>query len=671
MCEVFSNRGDMIRKIHLDFHTRPEVTGIGAGFDPELFADTLARAHVNAIATPGKCNFGNTYFDSQAGFAHPHLTRPDLFPATVRACTARGIRVQAYFCFGMDEHTTTVHPDWRQRLQDGNCPQWGMPLVDFASPYLDEVVIPGVREMIARCPGLVGFWFDICLYVNGAFYSTWFNEFAQKRLGAEADDENLRWQLGRRLIRECCQRLDTVVKERLPDAENYFNSLVVPGEPENIPLQPIQEVENPILFGGPEKMTTDVRWLRAHDARTIGLVSRFQGPWMDPGTLRTDDQIRFDVARTVALGCDVSMGDHRHPDGSLDPEVYRRIGRVYGELVQCERWLNGAKPCHEAVLLTEIERGAPHIFPMLPALTTHAARLLEESGIQFDIASVEDPLPDVRLVIWPGQKPGSPALLAALRHHLDCGGSLLAMDAAVRGLEDVIGAREEGASDGERRQGADMKTTGCGHVQGGSSGFFRMTPESGLVADWHGFAHLLTQPARRLCVQSGAKVLAERLSLASTTPPCEGCETLGPAMVRKGRVIYSAASLFAEAMQNGAPFHGELVAEMCRVLLGRPLVRHSAGTTVAAHLHHSTPGYNLHLVHWALDRWGKQLNAAASFPMLGPINVELAIPEPVREVTLMPEEKSLAFQQADGVCRFTVPGMHVWQMLALHKLENK
>ncbi len=657
----------MIRKIHLDFHTRPEVTGIGAGFDPEAFADLLAQAHVNALATPGKCNFGNTYFDATVGHPHPHLVRPDLFPATVQACARRGIRVQAYFNFGMDEYATSIHPDWSQRYRDGTCPQWGMPLVEFASPYIDEVVIPGVIEMIGRCPGLAGFWFDICLYINGAFYSSWFEALAQARLGAAADDEANRWQLGRTLIRECCQRLDAVVKERLPDAENYFNSLVVPGEPGNIPLQPIQEVENPILFGGPEKMTTDVRWLRAQGARTIGLVSRFQGPWMDPGTLRTADQMRFDVARSVALGCDVSMGDHRHPDGSLDPEVYRRIGRVYSELVQCEPWLDGAKPCREAVLLTEIERGSPHIFPMLPALTTQAARLLEESGIQFDIASVEDPLPEMPLVIWPGQKPGSPALLAALRRHLERGGSLLAMDAALCGLEDAMGAREEGAPEDAGRQDADAKTTGCGHVQGSFAGFFRLTPESGFGADWHGFAHLLTHPTRRLCAQAGVTVLAERLSLASVTPPCVGRETLGPAMVRKGRVIYSAASLFAEAMHAGSPFPAEIVAELCAALLGRPLVRHSAGTTVVAHLHRAAPGYALHLVHWAMDRWGKQVNSALRFPQLGPIAVELAIREPVREVTLLPTGKAIAFEQIDGVCRFTVPGLHVWQMVGVTK----
>ena len=272
----------MIRKIHLDFHTRPEVEGVGAGFDPELFAETLANAQVNYLATPGKCDFGNTYFAARVGHPHPHLAMPELFPATVRACAARGISVQAYYCLAMDEYVATQHPDWAQRYQDGTCPTWGMPLLCFASPYIDEVVIPGVVEMIERCPGIVGFWFDICLYISRAFYSSWFEQAARTRLGAEADDEMARWGLARSLIRECCQRVDAVVQQHLPGAENYFNTLVVPGEPQNILLQPFQEVENPILFGGPEPMTAGIRWLRAHNARTIGLVSRFQGPWIRP-----------------------------------------------------------------------------------------------------------------------------------------------------------------------------------------------------------------------------------------------------------------------------------------------------------------------------------------------------------------------------------------------------
>ena len=45
------NRADFLpyRQIHLDFHTSEAIEGIGADFDPDEFAGTLAKAHVNSI----------------------------------------------------------------------------------------------------------------------------------------------------------------------------------------------------------------------------------------------------------------------------------------------------------------------------------------------------------------------------------------------------------------------------------------------------------------------------------------------------------------------------------------------------------------------------------------------------------------------------------------------
>jgi hypothetical protein len=647
----------MIRKIHLDFHTRPEVTGIGAGFDPESFADTLARAHVNALATPGKCQYGETYFDTALGHPHPGLVRPDLFPATVAACTARGIRVQAYFTLGLDDVAAAAHPEWRQRYKDGSYAAWGAKHICFASPYADEVVIPEALEMLERCPGLVGFWFDICLYCNGAFYSESFERLARKRLKKRAKDDHQRWLLGRQIIRECCQRIDRAIRRRLPDAENYFNSLASPGEQENIQLQPIQEVENPIFFGGPELMTSYARWLRWHGRPVIGLVSRFQGPWMDPGTLRTPDQLRFDVGRAVALGCHVSMGDHRHPDGTLDAEVYRRIEPIYRDVEACEPWLDEAVPCREAVLVTEVERGAPHIVPTLPAATLHAARMLEEIGVQFDIVTADEEIPDARLVITTGKIPD-----------VNKGTALL-----------VIGS---GTSVGEKGISA------AGHVAHAGTTFFRCVPALGVGP----FAHAITLPFEPMgpdvteglvgpplvgvpffrpsasegpTGKSEHAVLAEQLTAASVTPPCPGREVLGPVIVQKGRVIHCALRLLDEQRETGSAFLREVLRALCERLLGRPLVRHDAGTSVAAHLHCVPRGYTLHLLHWALERWDKKINSVAEFPRLGKINVELAIKERVRQVTLQPGGKALTFRQADGTCRFTVPSMHVWQMVGV------
>lgn len=640
----------------------PTVRNVGSCFDPAEFADTLARAHVNAIATPGKCQYGETYFDTALGHPHPGLVRPDLFPATVAACAARGIRVQAYFTLGLDDVAAAAHPEWRQRYKDGTYAAWGAKHMCFASPYADEVVIPEALEMIERCPGIVGFWFDICLYCNGAFYSESFERLARKRLGKRAKDDHLRWLLGRQIIRECCQRIDRAIRKRLPDAENYFNSLASPGEQENILLQPIQEVENPMFFGGPEMMTTYARWLRWHGRPVIGLVSRFLGPWMDPGTIRTPDQLRFDVGRAVALGCHVSMGDHRHPDGTLDAEVYRRVGPIYGEVEACEPWLDGATPCREAVLVTEVERGAPHIVPTLPAATLHAARMLEEIGLQFEVVTVGEKIPDTRLVITTGKIPEVKRGTAVL----------------------VIGS---GVPEGGKAISA------AGHVANAGSTFFRCVPALGVGP----FAHAITLPFEPLeclyrpgtagsnagmtgtnepgaggpppviprLLAGGWEILAEQLNAASMTPPCPGREVLGPVIVQHGRVIHCALRLFDEQRETGSAYLREVLRALCERLLGRPLVRHDAGTSVAAHLHKARRGYTLHLLHWGIERWDKKINSVAEFPRLGKIKVELSIKERVRAVALQPGGKPIKFKQQDGVCRFTVPGMHVWQMVGM------
>lgn len=658
----------MIRKIHLDFHTHSNVPDVGKDFDPERFADTLVKANVNWLATPGKCDMGNTYFDSQVGHTHPHLVRADLFPATVKACAARGIKVQAYYCLAWDSHIATIHPDWRQKTKDGKYIMWGEGLLCFASPYIDTYVIPGVVEMIERCPGIVGFWFDIALYVEASFYSSWFNNLAEERLGEKAGDDFSRCRLADVLIRECCERLNNTVAKHLPNAVNFYNALTSPGMPENNALHFYKEIENPLLFGGPERITTLIRWHQAHQQPTIGLVSRFQGPWNDPGTLRTVDQIKFDVARVVATGAGISMGDHRHPDGSLDPEAYRRIGGVYGDLAKCERWLDNAKPCREATILTEIERSAQVTGAKFPEETIHAARILEENGLQFDIRSVEESFPETKLLVWSGQKPGSPALLAAIREHVRKGGCLFAMDAAIEGLEDLIGCETLAGPEKSALAGQDHEVKSAGQVQNQASGFFRITRDCELYAQWHDFAHIINNHSRRIENRQKGTVLAEQGQALINKLPWSADwpgKMFGPAIVQHGNVIYSAVPLFAEAMLTGTPFPAMLVKTLCQRLLVRPLVRHSGGNTVAAHLHKSGPGYTLHLVHFALDRWGKIINSAAEFPWLGPIDLEVVIPHPVQAVTLEPGGARIDHQWQNGVCSCTIPRMKVWQIVGI------
>ncbi|MHC4886324.1 MAG: alpha-amylase family protein [Planctomycetota bacterium] len=659
----------MLRKIHLDFHTSPETEGIGKGFDPELFAETMAAAHVNYVATPGKCHYGHVYYDAQVAIPHPHLEDRSMFPRTVEACLKRGIKTQAYWTLGLDATWAQKKPEWRQTYEDGTKADWGVyQHMCFASPYVEEVVIPEILECLERCPGIVGFWFDISLYVDGAFYSGGFNKSAEERLGEHCDDESARWELARKIIRERCIQIDEAIKAVLPDAENFFNTLVNPSESENLGLVHLNEIENPIQFHGPEKMSAYIRWLRGQGVPSIGLVSRFQGPWSDPGTLRTDDQMMFDVARTVALGCDISMGDHRYPDGHLEPEAYRRIGKAYKPVVALESLLESASPLTELLLVGSVERGNGLLSPEFSPLTKHASRVLEELGLQFDMATLADPWPEADCILLLGEEAVTPEIRERLEAHVAKGGALLALDHAIDGAEALLPAEPvawEASSEaavGNMGSIGHVSSVACDAGAAGPAGhFIRFDAEVG----GEDFPYLVSTPARILRAGEGSTVLAWRHLPVSAKPPFASFDAHSPLVIQRDRVIYCSPNLMAEALEVGSPQPAGMLKAMLSRLIPNVLVEHDAGPTVSAHLHETPEGRLLHLVHWSMDRWEKQVNSSTRFPTLAEITVSICCEAEVKQVRCRIGEGELSFTQKGCHVTFTLPRLHIWEVVEL------
>ena len=46
------------RQVHLDFHTSADCEGVGADFDPEVFAQTVRMGRVNSMTVFAKCHHG-------------------------------------------------------------------------------------------------------------------------------------------------------------------------------------------------------------------------------------------------------------------------------------------------------------------------------------------------------------------------------------------------------------------------------------------------------------------------------------------------------------------------------------------------------------------------------------------------------------------------------------
>src|SRR5215470_7610543 len=108
------------RQIHLDFHTHGLLEHVGAQFDPDDFALTLQRAHVNSVTCFARCHHGWMYYDSKLfpERVHPHLERRNLLAEQIEACHRQGLRVPVYTTIQWDDLTAHEHADWRVLTAD-------------------------------------------------------------------------------------------------------------------------------------------------------------------------------------------------------------------------------------------------------------------------------------------------------------------------------------------------------------------------------------------------------------------------------------------------------------------------------------------------------------------------------------------------------------------------
>ena len=100
-----------IRKVHLDFHTSPDIPGVGSRFDKKQFQEALKEGCVDSITLFAKCHHGYTYYPSKIGKMHPNLDF-DLLGAQIEAAHEIGVKAPIYITVGWSALDIEEHPEW-------------------------------------------------------------------------------------------------------------------------------------------------------------------------------------------------------------------------------------------------------------------------------------------------------------------------------------------------------------------------------------------------------------------------------------------------------------------------------------------------------------------------------------------------------------------------------
>jgi hypothetical protein len=656
------------RQIHLDFHTSEHIPDVGAGFDPDAFAETLSAARVNWITLFGKCHHGLSYYPTRAGTVHPSL-RFDLLGRQIEACRRRGIVTPVYLSVRVDEHHARRDPGWIARLKDGKLWKWGDTLTPawyqhcLNNPaYVEELAAQAVE--VLKWYDAEGLFFDMCYCPDPGCYCPRCYD-GMRRLGLDfaSDDDHRRFEY--LVTRDYTRRLARAVRGVRRNATLFFNGRMRPDIAGELDVFSHLEIEAlPTGGWGYAFFPIHARYARVHPRPVQGMTARFHKSWADFGGLKSKDQMLYEAGTILAAGAVMNVGDQCHPRGTLDRGAYEVIGEAFRHVERCEPWCVGARAAAEVgVMMLPPAPGAdgaaasPAGAARLSPAADGAGRMLLELHHQFNLIYPDTDLAPYRAVILPDTGWIGPDLRRSLAAFLRGGGAILA-------------SHEAGLADG---------VFTCPGLPGRYAGAFPSKPcylhlgrelGRGLPDSRYVFYEDSAQvrPAAgaarlgRLCTSYFNRSY-DRFCSHNQTP--DDRPTSWPVAVVRGRVGYLAPAVFRAYREHAYALYKELAGRVLDRLLPEPLVRADAPSAMEVSVNRQSRPRRLvvHLVNFQPQRrhrdveWIEQIYPVRDLPLA--VRTERR----PRAVYLAPSRLPLPFDMHGAYCTVTVPEVHAHQMV--------
>jgi hypothetical protein len=675
------------RQIHLDFHTHEAIPGIGADFDPNVFADTLVQAHVNSINLFARGHHGWVYYFSEkyADRRHPHLTR-DLLREQIDACHARGIKTPVYVTVQWDHYTAQRHPEWRVMQADGRLE--GTPPYEAGfyrrlclnTPYVDW--LKGfVRDVMETLP-IDGLWLDI---VDAQDCSCWHCQQGMRAQGLEPSSQADRIRYSKQVLHSFQNKMTAFIHTHNPDVLVFYNAgHVGPRHREMIDAFTHLELESlPSGGWGYLHFPIAARYGRTLGLDYLGMTGKFQTSWGDFHSFKNRAALEFECNHMLALNAKCCVGDQLLPNGRICPDTYKLIGSVYEQVEAKEPWCTGAVQVPEIGVLTPeafdtaIHREQTNFKPIQGAV-----RILQELAQQFDILDGESDFSRYKVLVLPDFIPVDTALKTKFDAYLVQGGSIIAsfasgMDAAQTGfaLDMGVNLAGEGPRDAQGNLVRGKEYPGNAYVE-------YLVPRTGFDAGLAQTEHAMYMRGMEIAAQDGAELLADTVAsyfdrtyehfCSHRQTPSSG-KVVHPAVVQKGRnasfgsVIYFSNPVFSQYQTKAPRWCKQLVANALARLLPEPLVRVQAPSASIVTLNEQAQHnrWVLHLLYYVPERRCDEYDVIEDVVPLYNVPVAVRADKPVQRVTLVPQGEPVDFAVHSSYITFTVPEIEGHQMVEL------
>jgi len=657
------------RQIHLDFHTSPDVPGIGADFDKSAWQETVRAGHVNSITCFAKCHHGWSYHPTTVGKTHPHLSF-DLTRAQIDACKEMDVNVPLYLSAGVDDVAAAAHPEWRVITHEGNYGGWtqspleaGFRSMCFNTPYLDYLCVQ-IQEVVKLFPNNDGIFLDII--APGTCCCDWCMA-SMKEKGFDPEKEADRVAHGELVLEEYYIKTTAAVRDIDSDMPVFHNSGHIKiGERDRLKYFSHLELESlPTGGWGYDHFPLSASYCLNLAYDVMGMTGKFHTTWADFGGYKHPNALRYECAAMLAFGSKCSVGDQLHPRGTLDPSTYDIIGAAYSEVEAKEPWCDNVTSMADIGLLSNAELTSSGMGNDNSA-DTGAGRMLLEGHLLFDLLDTHMDFDRYKMLILPDSIPVDAALKVRLDKFVADGGKLF--------LTGTSGLNPEG----------DGFVLDVGGEVSGPSEFEPdyAKPVVDLAPDFVKMPLVMHRRGQRLRVTDGESLgdvydpyfnrdfrhfCSHQHTPNKVEPSGYSCG------VRKGQIMYLSHPVFSIYHQFGAVAVKQYVVNCMRALLGDDAAVQTnlpSSGRVSLLEQAEEKRYVLHALYvekcFRGSAGGKQLEVVEDLLPLIDTELSVKVPKQVATVTLEPQGVPIDFTQSGDRIELALDRFSCHQMIVLN-----
>ncbi|PZE22329.1 alpha-amylase family protein [Paenibacillus xerothermodurans] len=668
------------RQVHLDFHTSPEIAGIGEEFDAEQFAATLEKARVNSIACFARCHHGMLYYDSQLNpeRVHPNLKNKNLLKEQIDACHSRGIRAPIYITVQWDHFTAEQHPEWIALDEHGNA--IGTPVYEPGF-YRHLCVNTAYRDFLKQHTKELldmfevdGIFYDIVKMVECSCKQCRADMLAQ---GLDPSRSADRLRFATEMMDDFKRDMSAFIRQYNTECTIFYNKghIGVADKPAAGAFTHFELESLPSGGWGYMHFPLAMRYARTLGHDCLGMTGKFHTSWGDFHSFKNQVALEFECFNMLSLNAKCSIGDQLDPSGKISAPVYDLIGAVYSQVEQKEPWCAGARAVTDIGLFTPEEFSEKEL--RMPPAAVGAARMLQESAHQFDIIDSKTDFSRYKVLILPDNIPVSAGFAQKLDEFAAAGGAVIAsFESGLNADTNELGWSQLGIDlkpDPTRDEDGNL-VRGVRYFRNDYTDY--ILPQGTIGEGLPDTEHAMHMKGVEVQARSGTEVLAmtvrshfdrsyrhfcsHRQSPSSGKPDYAG-------IVKNGNVIYFAHPIFSQYHQNAPRWCKQLFLNALRMVLPEQVLTHSGPSTMLATVNEQSAyqRWVVHLLHYIPERRSADIDIIEDVIPVHGIKVRVRTDNEVVSVSCVPEQQPLPFTYADGHVEFELPKLNGHQMISI------